>query len=151
MVVEVAAHLAESGYLNAGDVRAAPGGEFTVAVLTNDERVDRARIDSYVFAEIEAQTSRIQHRTGTENAVVRQTGELLRGVGQDIDRVRYDQQDAFEIALGDLGDDRLEYAYVLFNEVEASLAGLLSRSGCDDNDRAVADIVVVAGVYLAGL
>ena len=46
-------------------------------MLADDERVDRTRIDAEMRAEIVAQTGGIQNGARSENAVIRQTGQLL--------------------------------------------------------------------------
>ena len=120
-------------------------------MLADDERVDGSRIDAQMLAEIEAQTRGIQYRARTEHMTVGQARKLFGGIGQHINGIRDDQQDTLEIALGDLGDDRLEDADVLLNQVKAGLTGLLRRTGGDDDDRAVGDIVIIARIYLARL
>ena len=77
-----------------------------------------------------------------------QAGHLDGGVGQNIDRVGDDEQNAVEAGLLNLGNNGLEDADVLVDQVQAGLTGLLGSTGGDDNHGGVGDIGIIAGVDL---
>ena len=80
----------------------------------------------------------------------RQSGQPPGGVGEHIHRIGHDHQDALEIPAGELGNNAFQNRYVLANQVQAGLAGLLVGSGGDDDHGAVGHVVVVSGVDAHG-
>ena len=82
-------------------------------MLADDVAVHAARIDAEPLADQGAQPGRVEHRARPDHAAGREAGELQRGVGQDVHRVRDDQQDGVRRGRGDLGDHAAEDLGVL--------------------------------------
>ena len=149
-VVVVAPELAEPLQGDAGDVGAAPHRQLAVPVLADDEGVDVAAVHVQVLAQQELQPGGVQHGAGAEHPVGGIAGNLHGGVGEHVHGVGHDHQHALKGAGGDLGDDGLEDAHVLVDEVQAGLAGFLVGPGGDDHQGAVGHVLIGAGVNLHG-
>ena len=63
------------------------------------------------------QTTGVEHGAGTDDVALGQAGHLDGGVGQNVDRVGDDQQDAVKAGLLNLGDDGLKDVDVLVDQV----------------------------------
>ena len=146
VVVVVAAHLAEIVQRDAGDVGAAPCGDLAVAVLADDKGMNALAVHRQMLAQLVLQAGGVQNRAGTDDAVLREAGQLDGGIGQDVHGICHHQQDAAAVPLGDLRDDALEDVQVLVHEIEPRLAGFLARTGRDDDDGGIHDVVISAGV-----
>ena len=119
-------------------------------MLADDEGVDVAAVHTQVLAQQELQPGGVQHGAGAEHPVGGIAGDLHGGVGEHVHRVGHDHQHSLKGAGGDLGDDGLEDAHVLVDEVQAGLAGLLVGPGGDDDQGAVGHVLIGAGVDLHG-
>ena len=117
-------------------------------MLTHDIGLDIARVDLDVGTKHLLQTAGVEHGTGTDDVALGQAGHLDGGVGQNIDRVGDDEQNAVEAGLLNLGDNGLKDADVLVDQVQASLTGLLGSASGDDDHGGVGDIGIIAGVDL---
>ena len=117
-------------------------------MLADDEGVDALAVHGQMLAQLILQAGGVQHRARADDPVLRETGQLDGGIGQDIDGVGHHQQDAAAVPLGDLGDDALENVQVLVDKIQPGLAGLLACTGRDDDDGGVHDVVVGAGIDL---
>ena len=148
LVLQMAVKLAEGAQRHAGNLGAGPSDELGVAVLTHDVSLNVARVDLDVGAEHLLQTTGVEHGAGTDDVALGQAGHLDGGVGQNVDRVGDDQQDAVKAGLLNLGDDGLKDVDVLVDQVQAGLAGLLGSASGDDDHSGVGDIRVIAGVDL---
>ena len=71
-------------------------------------------------------------------------GGLPYRIGQDIDRVGGDQEDAVEVISDDICDDAVHDLDVLIHQVKAGFAGLLGGAGADDDHVSVRTIFVGA-------
>ena len=71
--------------------------------------------------------------------------DLLRAVGDDVDRVGDEDEDGTGGDLGELGQDLLHDAHRGAGELEAGLAGLLLSAGGDGDDIRVATDLGVVG------
>ena len=147
-VLQVAVKLAEGVQRNAGNLSAGPSDKLGVAVLAHDVGLNVARVDLDVGAEHLLQATSIEHGAGTDDVALGQTGHLDGGIGQDVDWVGDDQQNAVEAGLLDLGNNGLEDVDVLVDQVQACLAGLLGGASGDDDHGGVGDIGIIAGVDL---
>ena len=72
---------------NIGDVRNRPRNEGSIAVFTEYVCVYVLLVDVVVFGQTSAQSCGIQNSTGTDDAVFGKSGELVEGVGQNVNRV----------------------------------------------------------------
>ena len=126
--------LAEGVQRHAGNLGAGPSDKLGVAVFTHDIGLNVARVNLNVSAEHLLQTAGIEHGAGADDMALGQTGHLNGGVGQNVDRVGDDEQNAVEARLLNLGDNGLKDVDVLIDQVQAGLTGLLgSASGDDDH------------------
>ena len=117
-------------------------------MLTHDIGLDIARINLDVGAEHLLQAASVEHGAGTDDVALGQAGHLDGGVGQNIDRVGDDEQNAVEAGLLNLGDNGLKDVDVLVDQVQAGLTGLLGSASGDDDHGGVGDIGIIAGVDL---
>ena len=117
-------------------------------MLAHDVGLDIARVDLDVGAEHLLQTAGVEHGAGADDVALGQTGHLDGGVGQNVDRVGDDEQNAVEARLLNLGNNGLEDADVLVDQVQAGLTGLLGSASGDDDHGGVGDIGIIAGVDL---
>ena len=99
-----------------------------------------------MFAEHVLEARGVEHRARPDDAVRGQPREFERHVGEDIDRIRHDEQDAGKAALRDLRHDRLEDAHVLADQVKARFTWLLVRACRDNHDAGVGDVGVITRV-----
>ena len=88
----------------------------------------------------------VQHRAGAEHAVLREPAQLRGGIGENIHGIGDDQQNTIGVVLGDFGNNALENADVLLDQIETRLTRFLSRAGGHDDDRRVGDVLVLARV-----
>lgn len=72
-------------------------------------------------------------------------------MGENVDGVRDDEEDALEFGLLDLTDDAAHDGGVLLDEVEAGLAGLLGGAGGDDDDIGVRAFFIGARMDVHGI
>lgn len=80
------------------------------------------------------ESRRIQHRSRTEDGSIDPPGHVNRELGQNIDRVRDDQQNCFRGDPGDVRQQGTEEARVAGSEVEPGLARSLLGPCRDDDD-----------------
>ena len=117
-------------------------------MLAHDIGLDIARVNLNVSAEHLLQTAGVEHGAGTDDVALGQAGHLDSGVGQNINRVGDDEQNAVEARLLNLGNNGLKDVDVLVNQVQAGLTGLLGSTGGDDDHGGVGDIGIIASVDL---
>ena len=115
-------------------------------MLADDVGVDAHGRHLEVFAEHVAEAGGVQHGAGADDAVGRQAGELPGGVGQNVDGVGGDEEDAVESVGHDVVDDGLEDLHVLVHQLQPGFAGLLGGAGAQDDERGV----LAVGVGAAG-
>lgn len=147
-MLQVAVKLTEGVQRHAGNLGAGPSDKLGVAVLTHDISLNVARVNLDVSAEHLLQTAGVEHGTGADDMALGQAGHLDGGVGQNVDRVGDDEQNAVEAGLLNLGDNGLKDVNVLVDQVQAGLAGLLGSTSGDDDHGGVGDIGIIAGVDL---
>ena len=109
-----------------------------------------ARIDAEVFAQQITKARRVQNGAGADHALVRQPGDFPRRVGEHIDRIGGDHDDAVGIVLRHLRNDLLEDAGILLHQVEPRLARFLRGAGGDHRHGRPGAIGVVPGPDAAG-
>ena len=148
LMLQVAVKLAEGVQRHAGNLSAGPGDKLGVAVLAHDIGLNVARVNLDMSAEHLLQTAGVEHGAGADDMALGQTGHLDGGVGQNVDRVGDDEQNAVEARLLNLGNNGLKDADVLVDQVQAGLTGLLSSASGDDDHGGVGDIRIIAGVDL---
>ena len=134
----------------AGDLGAAPGDDLTVAVLADDIGVAVARVDADVVADHGLEAGGVEDRAGPEDAVFRQAAHLDGGIGQDVDRVRDDDQNAADVTFFQFRHDEAEDPDVLFDEVQPGLSRRPGRARGHDDDGRVGNVIVGAGVDVHG-
>ena len=147
-VLQVAVKLAEGAQRNAGNLSAGPSDKLGVTVLTHDIGLDIARVNLDMSTKHLLQAASVEHGAGTDDVALGQAGHLDGGVGQNIDRVGDDEQNAVEAGLLNLGDNGLKDSDVLVDQVQAGLTGLLGSASGDDDHGGVGDIGIIAGVDL---
>lgn len=140
--------LAEGVQRHAGNLGAGPSDKLGVAVLTHDVGLNVARVNLDVSAEHLLQTAGVEHGTGADDMALGQAGHLDGGIGQNINRVGDDEQNAVEAGLLNLGDNGLKDVDVLVDQVQAGLAGLLGSTSGDDDHSGIGDIGIIASVDL---
>ena len=148
LMLQMTVKLAEGVQRNAGNLSAGPSDKLGVAVLTHDIGLDIARVDLNVGTKHLLQTAGVEHGTGADDMALGQAGHLDGGIGQNIDRVGDDEQNAVEARLLNLGDNGLKDVDVLVDQVQAGLTGLLGSASGDDDHGGVGDIGIIAGVDL---
>ena len=148
LMLQMTVKLAEGVQRNAGNLGAGPSDELGVAVLAHDIGLDIARVDLNVGTKHLLQTTGVEHGTGADDMALGQAGHLDGGIGQNIDRVGDDEQNAVEARLLNLGDNGLKDVDVLVDQVQAGLTGLLGSASGDDDHGGVGDIGIIAGVDL---
>ena len=102
---------------HAGNLSAGPSDELGIAMLAHDVSLDVARVNLDVGAQHLLQTTGVEHGTGADNVTLGQAGHLDGSVGQNVNRVRDDQQDAVKARLLNLGNNGLEDVDVLVDQV----------------------------------
>ena len=134
LMLQMTVKLAEGVQRNAGNLSAGPSDKLRIALDMGTKHL--------------LQTAGVEHGTGADDMALGQAGHLDGGVGQNIDRVGDDEQNAVEAGLLNLGDNGLKDADVLVDQVQASLTGLLGSASGDDDHGGVGDIGIIAGVDL---
>ena len=148
LMLQVAVKLAEGVQRHAGNLSAGPSDKLGVAVLAHDIGLDIARVNLDVGTKHLLQTASVEHGAGADDMALGQAGHLDGSIGQNINRVGDDEQNAVEAGLLNLGDNGLKDVYVLVDQVQAGLTGLLGSTGGDDDHGGVGDIGIIAGVDL---
>ena len=133
-----------------GDLRAAPGDDLAVAVLADDIGVAVAGVDADIVADHGLEAGGVEDRAGPEDTVFGEAAHLDGGVGQDIDRVRDDDEHSADVSLFEFRHDEPEDPDVLFDEVQPGLPRSLGRARGHDDDRRVGNVIVGAGVDVHG-
>ena len=87
----------------------------------------------------------IQDCTGTNNLILRQSGNLCEYISHDINRIAYDQIKGIWSCLYDLRCDRFEDIYICLCKFKSCLSWFTGNTGCDDNDVRIPSIFVVSG------
>ena len=128
---------------HASDAGEGPNRQLAVAMLADDDGVDIARVDAVVFSELVTESGSIHRSARANDALHRETGELVGGLGQHVARVRGDDQDRVGGVLCDLGHDALEKAVVCLDKIHTSLTGLLINAGGNNNSRGVGAVFIV--------
>ena len=80
----------------------------------------------------EPEPRRVEISTRSKNPIHRKTRELPSDVGQDIDRVRDDEQDRIGRRLSERRDDVAEESDVPLEQIEPRLSRVLPSAGGDD-------------------
>ena len=119
-------------------------------MLADDIGVNVAGVDAKVRAQGVLKTSGVEHGAGTDNAALGQTAHLDGGIGENVDGVGDDEQDALEADLANLRNNRLKNVDVLVHQVQTGLAGLLGGTGGDYDDGGVSSVLIVARIDLHG-
>ena len=88
----------------------------------------------------------VQNGSDTHDAVLGNLDIFQRRIGQDVDRVRDDQEDRLCIALCDLGDNRFEDIYILADEIHTCIALDPRFARRNNDDSCVGQIIVSAAV-----
>ena len=101
-----------------------------------------------VLGDAGTQAGGIQQGAGTDDALLRDAGDLAENVSQDIHGVGHDDVGGIGADRGDLGHDALEDVDVGIDQIDTGLAGLAAHAGGDDNDIAALSGIIVAGVYV---
>ena len=109
---------------NAGDVCERPGHERRIAVLTEYISVNVLVADVESLCKTCTETDAVESCTRTDDVVSGKTGGLVELVGENIDRVAYDDIDSVGGILNYLGDNRLCDVNVCLSELETRLTGL---------------------------
>ena len=148
LMLQMTVKLAESVQRHAGNLGAGPSDKLRVAVLTHDIGLDIARVNLDVGTKHLLQTASVEHGAGADDMALGQAGHLDGGIGQNINRVGDDEQNAVEARLLNLGDNGLKDVDVLVNQIQAGLTGLLGSASGDDDHGGVGDIGIIAGVDL---
>ena len=128
-----------------------PDRHLAVAVLADDECVDRARIDAEVVRQRGPETGGVEDRARPDDTFRRQPGQPPRLVRQHVDRVGRDQDDAGRVGLGHLGHDLTEDRRVLADQVKARLARLLPGARRDHRDGRAGAIGIRTGPHAGRL
>ena len=114
-------------------------------MFAGDVCVDVLDVDAGLLGDQETQTCGIEVGAGTEDLVLRQTGNLLGDMGGDVDRVGDEHEDGVRGDLHETRNDGLEDVDGGTDELETGLARLLARTcGDDDHVRVTADFRIVA-------
>ena len=142
IMVEMSAHLTEFGKGYAADHGTTPCCQFTVTMFTDDEGMNGTVIHTQMLTQLCFQSGRIQNGTGTDNPINRETGQLLCHIGQDIHRIGYDEENALTFPLCDLRNNALKDCHILLNQLQTGLARFLRRTGRNDDDGGIYDIIV---------
>ena len=147
MLVE-APHLTEIPERNPGYIRAAPGRDLAVPVLSDDEGVHASVVNGEMLPEEILESCGIQHRAGAKDPVLRETAQLRRRIGQDVHRICDNEQDPAAVSLLDLRNDGLKDPDILLHEVQPRLPRLLTGTRRNHDDGRIHDIVVGTGINL---
>ena len=107
---------------DAADRARRPGDELRVAVLAQHVRVDGRGRHARVLGQQPAQPDRVEEGAGADDLVPRQAGDLLREVGQDVDRVGDEEEDGVRFERLHVRDATVEDLEVAADEVDAGLA-----------------------------
>ena len=73
------------------------------------------------------------------------TGDLGKGIGENIHRICHQNIDGIRCVLYDLGGDALENVYIGLSQLQTGLAGLTGHTGGDDDDIRTLSILIAAG------
>ena len=117
-MLQMTVKLTEGVQRHAGNLGAGPSDKLGVAVLTHDIGLDIARVNLDVSAEHLLQTAGVEHGAGADDMALGQAGHLDGGIGQNINRVGDDEQNAVEARLLNLGDNGLKDVDVLVNQIQ---------------------------------
>ena len=133
-----------------GDFGTAPGDDLAVTVFADDIGVAVAGVDADVVADHGLEAGGVEDRAGPEDAVFRQAAHLDGGIGQDVDRVRDDDQNAADVTFFQFRHDEAEDPDVLFDEVQPGLSRSLGRACRHDDDGGICNVIVGAGIDVHG-
>ena len=150
-VLAVVQVLAVVGKAHRGDAHGVPRHEGAVAVLTQHEGVHVLVADGEALGDAGAQARAVQQRAGADDAVLRDAGDAVEGVGQHVHRIADEHVQRVRRVLHDLGRDGLEDVDVDLAQLQAGLTGLAGNAGRDDDDVGARGVLIAAGVDLAGL
>src|SRR6266576_338584 len=103
---------------NSGDLGCTPHRNRGVSVLSDDCRVDGARIHVESFTENVAKTLGVEEGAGAHDLARGQTGLSLGDEGQDVHGVRCNEKNAVEAFGHELLDTTADDAYVARQHVE---------------------------------
>ena len=133
-----------------GNVGNGPGNEGGVPMLTEYICVYIALADVVVLRQSCTQTGSIQNRTGTDDPVFRQVGELVECVGQNIYRITYYNISSVGCMSGDFRDNALGNVDIGLRQLQTGLTRLSCNTGCQDHNVRILCIHIAACVNGAG-
>ena len=113
-------------------------------MLTDDVGVDGARGNVVHVPQHGAEPCGVQNRARTDHTLLGQAGNLPSGVGQDVDRVRCNEENAVEVLLHDIANDAVQDLNILVDELQAGFTRLLCSTSADDDHGGVGAVVVGA-------
>ncbi len=91
-------------------------------------------VDVVVFAESGPESGGVQDRTGADDLLLRQTGPLAEGIGQDVYRVGNDDVGGVRGIPGDLRNDGLGDVHVGLCQIQSRLTGFACDAGGQDHN-----------------
>ena len=131
---------------DATDADTGPKRHGAVAMLSHNVAVDILCVDVQAIRQEPAQARGVEVGAGADDAVGRQSGELVCDVREGVDRVGDDEQRGVGAVLHQLGDDLLEEGHIVLDEHEPRLALALPCSRRHDADVGVGcDLVICVG------
>ena len=122
------------GHRDRADRRAAPQRQLRVAVLADDVGVHALHRHPRVPGEQDPQARAVEHGARAEDPLPGQPGELLRGVGEHVDRVGDHEDDRVRGQLDQLRDQLAAHLDVDPGQLQPGLARFLLRAGGHHDD-----------------
>ena len=105
-----------------------PRNERAVAVLAVYVSMDVLLSNLAVLGETVTKTCGVKNRTGTDDLLLRDTGNLCEDIGHDINRVAYDHIFCIRSNSSDLRCDLLKDVYVCLGQFDSGLTRLAGNS-----------------------
>ena len=98
-----------------------------------------------VFGNTTFQSCGIQNRTGTDNLILRQTGNFSKYISHDIYRIAYDYVKSIRSCFYDLRRDTFQDIDICLGQLNSGLTWFTCNTGGDDYDIGIFCIFILTG------
>ena len=112
-------------------------------MLTEHVRMYVALADIIELGQTGTKSRGVENRTGTDNLILRNAGELVECIGHNIDRVADDDVDCLRSIHRNLGRDVLHNVDIGLSKLKSRLTGLSRNAGCNDDDIGAHGVAVI--------
>ena len=114
-------------------------------MLADDEGMDVPAVHLQFLPQELLEPGGVQNGAGANDPLLGEAGEFPGGIGEHVHRVGHNEQDAAEMAGGELVHNLFQDGDVLGDELQPGLAGLLVHPCGDDRQGAAGGVVIGSG------